>query len=104
MAIRYCGTLKLVVRYIDASASYNVRISERDGDIAPRTLRDLRLSPHAQSQHAVDCSRAYDLVAESALGFATYDDDSLYPYTEEREDSFVVRRFAERDACEIVRS
>jgi hypothetical protein len=79
MAKRYSGTLILTLKYIDATSSYTVQIREKDDSARFATLTDLRLAPiHANL--AVDSPKAYDLAAEAALGFASYEDDHIHVY------------------------
>lgn len=79
MATRYCGTLILTVRYVDASESYTVRIREQNDDARFSPLHGVRLAP-VHSNLAVDCARAYDLACEAALGFASNDDEAIFSY------------------------
>ena len=80
MATRYSGTLVLTIRYVDATSSYTVRIRERNDDAQFETLKELRLAPFHQQNLAADSARAYDLVAEAALAFASHDDEAIYSY------------------------
>jgi hypothetical protein len=82
MATRYSGTLVLTIHYVDASESYTVRIRERNDDARFVTLKELRLAPFHQQCLAVESARAYDLVAEAALSFASNDDDAIYNYAD----------------------
>jgi hypothetical protein len=79
MAKRYSGTLVLSVRYIDATSSYTVRITEHNDDARFETLKGLRLAP-IHSNLAVDSAKAYDLAAEAALDFASYADEAIHNY------------------------
>ncbi len=80
MATRYSGTLVLSIRYVDADASYTVRIREVNDDARFETLKGIRLAPFHASRLAVDSPKAYDLVAEAALGFASYADEAIANY------------------------
>jgi hypothetical protein len=79
MAKRYSGTLVLTLSYSDRDSSYTVRISERNDDARFATLRGIRLAP-IHSNLAVDSPKAYDLAAEAALAFASYEDEAIHNY------------------------
>lgn len=79
MAKRYSGTLILTLKYIDATSSYTVQIREKDDSARFATLTDLRLAP-IHSNLVVDSPKAYDLAADAALGFASYEDEHIHAY------------------------
>lgn len=79
MSTRYSGTLILTIRYVDATESYTVRIREANDAARFETLTKIRLAP-IHNNLAADSPKAYDLVAEAALGFASYADEAIHQF------------------------
>ena len=80
MATRYCGSLRLDIRWLD-TGSYTVRVYDSDRKRLI-TLRGLNLSPFHAAKLAVDCAEAYDRVAEAAVSFAGNDCEDIYAYAD----------------------
>jgi hypothetical protein len=79
-AIRYCGTLKMRITYVERDDTYRVAFTEIYDDARFKTLTDLRLSAFERARTAGDSSRAYDLIAKSAISFAADEDDAIYRF------------------------
>jgi len=90
-AIRYCGTLRLRITYLDRDDTYNVSISlfsvPSHGETKFPTQRGIKLSPHDCSRLARDSSEAFDRVAAAAISFCGADDagEHVYNYAEHNE-------------------
>ncbi|MDB5716146.1 MAG: hypothetical protein JWO15_3543 [Sphingomonadales bacterium] len=86
-AKRYSGTLCIELAYNDVTSSYNAHITEMNDDARFDSVSGIRLPP-ASNHLAVDSDTAWDIVAEAVLGFASYEDDSVYNFVDfESEDS-----------------
>lgn len=95
-AIRYCGTLKLRITYIERDDTYTVTIREIYDDARFPTQKGIRLSSHDRARTAGDSSAAYDKVARAAISFcgSTEDGGHIYSYTKASNDDGdnVIRR------------
>lgn len=94
MAKRYCGTLELTVKYIDASDTYNVAFRELNADAMFVPCHGIGLSPFDAGRLARDSKEAYDRVARAAVGFASYDDEMIHAFavTDECGEAVIRRR------------
>jgi hypothetical protein len=91
-AVRYCGTLKLSLRYVDKGSSYSARITELNDDARFSPVDQVRLAP-VHNNLPVDSDQAWDLAAKACLNYLANDDDSVYNFADEDENyGFVIRQ------------
>lgn len=69
MAVRYCGAVKITMRYQDKTSDYRCVVSV-PGKVAPYVV--IVGQPRVLN-HAVDSKEAYDATAHAALSFAADD-------------------------------
>lgn len=62
--------------------SYSVRIHESAGDMPRAVLHGLGLAPADARRIALDSPEAYDLIARSALAFASADGHAIYAFAD----------------------
>lgn len=87
MAIRYCGTLILGIRYERKTGDYTVRVRERNDDIERVLARGVHpLTP----RFATESADAYDSVARAALCFHL--DPFVRSYGRHDDDGYAVER------------
>lgn len=90
--VRFSGSLKLTVSYIESLDNYNVEIEEINNRATFVTQRGIHLPP-AKGGLDRESAKAIGLVANAALGFASYYDEEIYAYARDTENGdFVVRR------------
>lgn len=93
-AKRYSGTLVIELSYNDITSAYDARVTEVNDDARFDLISGIGLPP-ASNHLAVDSDAAFDLVAEAVLGFLSYNDESVYCFSEQESvdsDKFKITR------------
>ena len=80
MATRFCGSLRLSIRYSDATETYSVRVHE--GKTLLASLTGIGMAPVFADRLSVDCPEAFDRIAECAVSFAGHENEDIYAYAD----------------------
>jgi hypothetical protein len=97
MATRYTGDLKISIKLLSDSVTYNVTLETTDRTVKFVPVKGISLSPYAQARIAADSKEAFDEVARVAVSFAAADfGDEVLNWTRMDDEGEVViqRRYA----------
>jgi hypothetical protein len=91
-ALRECGDLLIGIALLADSEHYLAVIWH--GRKALHELTGLRRSPHHSRIYAADSEHAFDVVAQAAMSFASWENDDVYAYGEQDEhgNQWLIRR------------
>lgn len=95
MAVRYSGSLRITLVYVDAESQYRATLAWTEGPGRSRR-KTVRVGPPRVLSRAVDSPQAYDEAAAAAISFANEEDPEIHDLAAWTDQGLYIGRSAER--------